>query len=378
MKVLFLSQGKLVSDHPGWHNALEKLKEEGEISDFQNIPYYSFADQFGWEAFYNHVINLCKNENYDLVYFHYFHGGKKQSPKNCIESLKKITYKPVIIVSAGDGFSDNWMRPDYPDDFKDASRFADITFSTQMGKAADKMIKWGANNVVYTPNSMCQVRFKADSIDLSFHQFDFDIVFVGSNNSYRLFNPISKAWFGAKYRNRLVNALFKRYGCKFGLYGNGWTYPCAQGAIPFNEQQNTFRRGRILVGGNPYSHSDYYSSNRVFFEISSGIPTVELAVPRLDRVLRNNDHCYFALDIKAVIDRCDELLNTDPIKLYQKASNAAKYIEEKHTQYHRMKFKINTVKRYIKNNFELDVEFPFFLPEVNLEEEKKFAIRRSR
>jgi hypothetical protein len=59
--------------------------------------------------------------------------------------------------------------------------------------------------------------------------------------------------------------------------------------------------------------------------------------------------------------------------LYNKAASASKYIEDKHTQYHRMKFKIETVKKYIANGRILDVKFPFFLPEVNLSEENKFA-----
>ena len=375
MKILFLSQGKQISDHPGWHNALEILKEEGKITDFLNIPYFGYAEKHGWQKFYEHVVEITKKEKFDLVYFHYFHKQGKPSPRKCIASLQQLKSRPIVITSCGDGFSDNWMLPDYPDDFKEVSKYADITFSTQMGKAADKMIRWGARNVVFTPNSMCQVRFKAQKVDLRSHKFDFDVVFVGSNNGNRLFNPISKRWYGAQKRNQLVRSLYKRYGKKFGLFGNGWSYSCAQGPTPFNEQQSTFRRGKIVVGGNPYSYSDYYSSNRLFFEVASGIPTVELSVPRLDKVLRHNDHVYFAKDINSLIKTIDKLLDSDPVELYKKAANAAKYIEEKHTQYHRMKFKIDTVKRYRENNFKLDVVFPFFLPEVDLKEEMKFATR---
>lgn len=113
----------------------------------------------------------------------------------------------------------------------------------------------------------------------------------------------------------------------------------------------------------------------MFFEIASGIPTVELYVPRLDKVFRNNDHCYFANDIDHVVERCEQLLKEDKEELYTKAAKAAKYVEEKHTQYHRMKFISDTVKRYLNNDRKLNVEFPFFLPEVNIEKESKFSIR---
>ena len=375
MKILFLSQGKQISDHPGWHDALIKLKNEGEIVDFLNIPYFGYAEKHGWDSFYSEVVNLCKEKDFNLVYFHYFHSKGKPSPRKCMEALWALPHRPVIITSVGDPFSDNWMRPDYPEDFKEASRMADITFSTQMGRAADKMLKWGAKNIVYTPNSMCQVRFQAHGIDLTSHKFDFDVVLVGSKNNSRLFNPISKFWWATRQRETLVKTLYKRYGKRFGLFGNGWDCSSSQGPTPFNNQQQTFRRGRIVVGGNPYSYSDYYSSNRIFFEISSGIPTVELAVPRLEKVVRDNDHVYFTKDISTMSKTIDKLLDTSPEELYGKAAKAAQYIADNHTQYHRMKFKIDTVKRYIDNKNNLDVHFPFFLPEVNLENEKKYAIR---
>ncbi|MEJ5352688.1 MAG: glycosyltransferase [Melioribacteraceae bacterium] len=375
MKLLFLSQGHKVTDHPGYHDALIKLKNEGFISDFFNLPFFGYAKEHGWDGFYNEVVRLCKEENFDIVFFQFFHSNAISDPTNYVEILKKLDKPPIIISSCGDGFSDNWMRHDYPNSFKQISRMADITFSTQMGKAADKMINWGANNIVLAPNGMCQVRFKAQNVDLSHHKFEYDIVFVGSNNGNRLFNPISKHWWGAKKRQELVKALFKKFGNRFGLFGNGWNYPCSKGPIPFDQQQNVFRKGRIIVGGNPYSLSDYYSSNRLFFEIASGIPTVELYVPRLDKIFRNNDHCYFVNDIDEVVERCEQLLKEDKEELYIKAAIAAKYVEEKHTDYHRMKFMLDTVKRYIKNNKKLDVDFPFFLPEVDLNEEQKYAKR---
>lgn len=191
-----LSQGKEIADHPGWNDSLVQLKCEGEISDFTNLPYLGYAEVNGWDAFYEKIINLCEKEKFDLVYFHYYHRKGKPSPRKCMQTLLLLPYRPVIITRSGDPFSDNWMKPRYPEDFQNASRFSDIRFSTQMGKAADKMIKWGAKNVVYTPNSMCQVRFKANQIDIENHIFDFDVVFVGSKNTSR--NPLSRNYWAAK------------------------------------------------------------------------------------------------------------------------------------------------------------------------------------
>lgn len=377
MKVLFLSQGRKVEDHPGWDWSLKKLKEEGFIEDYLNVPWQGYGETHGWNSFYRHVVDTAKAGKFDVVYFHYFHRRDVPSPANCIKALKELSNKPTVIVSGGDPFSDNWMPPRYPANFRIAAGLADIVFSTQMGRAAEQMQKkWGAKNVVYTPNSLCPVRFSNHAIDPTTHKFDFDIVMVGSRNGLLGRNVITRHTFRAFERTRMVKALCNHFGKRFGLFGHGWDGLISnQGPAPFDEQQKYFQRGRVLVGGNPYSFSDYYSSNRVFFEIASGVPTVELKVNRLDKVLRDGDQVYFADNVDGVIAKCEELLQQDPVELYAKAARAAKEIVERHTQYHRMKFKLDTVRRYRENGNRLDVVFPFFLPEVDLQEEMKYAAR---
>lgn len=377
MKILFLSQGHKITDHPGYHDALIKLKSEGFISGFLNLPFFGYAKENGWDGFYNEVVSLCKEENFDIIYFQYFHSRQIPDPTKCIENLRNLGKTPIIITSCGDGFSDNWMRHDYPKSFKQISRLADITFSTQMGKAADKMMNWGAKRVVLSPLSMCQVRFKTLIIEAKNHKFEYDLVFIGSNNGPRLFNPTSKHWWGSLDRKRLVKALFRKYGKRFVLFGNGWDLPCSQGPIPFHLQQKYMQKGRVFVGGNPYSFSDYYMSNRPFISIASGIPTIELYVPRLDKIFRNNDHCYFVNDVDQVIERCEQLLKVDKEELYGKAASAAKYVGAKHTDFHRMKFMLETTKGYLENGNRLDIVFPYFLPEVNLETEHNHSLKHN-
>lgn len=376
MNVLFLSQGKKIEDHPGWHDALIKLQSEGFIDSFRNIPFYGYAEKYGWEGFYNEVVRLCNDEHFDLVYFHHFHGGKgiQITPRKCIEKILQLDKRPIVITSVGDLFSYNWMMPYYPEHFKEASRLADITFSTQMGNSADLMINWGANNVVLSPLGMCQKRFKAFE-RTKIASYEFDLVFVGSRGKIKRINPISKAWWTSIKRTKVVKELHNHFNDKFGLYGHNWNFKYSQGPISFDLQQETFRKGRFAIDAPALFCSDYYSSNRHLFQIASGVPTIMFETPRLKNLYRENDHCYYVSEGDQLIDRIEEILKIQDDELIYKANNAAKYIQQSHTQYHRMKFKIDTVKRYIANNNKLDVKFPFFLPEIDLEMEKKFAIR---
>lgn len=380
MKVLFLSQGVKIDDHPGWQWSLDQLKKEGMVESYLNLPWRGVVQAQGWQAFYDTVVEEVKRSRFDIVYFHYFHApGRVKgfiSPRECISRLRQLPSSPVILTSCGDGFSDSLLFPHYPVMFREMARQADITFSTQMGRAADLMMTWGTKNIVYTPNSMCPLRFKTMHIRPKTHCFDFDVVFIGNRARFALMNPLSRNLYESWKRTKLVNTLIDQYQERLGLFGAGWGKVVAcRGPVSFGELQKTFQRGRVAVGGNPFSHSDYYSSNRVFFEIASGVPTVELCVPRLDRVLRNQEHCYFCDSLEALVETCERLLKADPEMLYSRAASAADYVATHHTQYHRMKFKLDTARRYLANNRKLDVRFPFFLPEVDITQEYRFAVR---
>ena len=378
MKVLFLSQGFKIADHPGWDYALRQLQKERFITGFVNLPYRGYAAQNGWTAFYQHVVELCGADSFDIVYFQHFHGNDRNSRGvgQCMNSLRKLALMPTIITSCGDPFSANWMGPHYPLQFQEASSHADITFSTQMGRAADKIVGWGGKNIVLSPLASCPVRFQMKSVCVETHPFDFDVVWIGSCNRSHFPNLTSRSFIAASQRNRLVRALSSHYQNRFGLFGHNWKgVPSWQGPVPFNEQQSAFQRGRIVIDALPYSVADYYASNRPFFSIISGIPTVMLSVKRLDHILRDQDHCYFCSTPDEIIATCDRLLSMDPDVLYGRARNAANYVAERHTQYHRMKFKLDTAMRYRRNGNHLDVNFPFFLPEIDLNDEMKHAIR---
>ena len=373
MKVLFLSQGRNIQNHPGWEWSLGRLKGEGFISDYMNLPWVGYGEEHGFDALYSHIVELVKMEHFDVVYFHCYHNGGRPSPEKCIRELKALPNAPVVMTSCGDSFNNDWRPPFFPVEFQGASRAADLTFATQMGKGAKKMLRWGAKRVILAPNSLCPVRFKAHSINPSTHKFDFDVVMIGSHNGGGM-NPFNAFFWRAKERERLVYALSKHFGKRFGIFGRGWgNLTGAQGPCAFDTQQLTMQRGRVLVGGNPYTDSDYYSSNRVFFEVASGVPTVELAVNRLDHILRDGDQVYFADDIDGVIATVEGLLKEDPVALYAKAAKAAKAMADHHTQYHRMKFKLACAKAFMKDGDSFKPPFDYFLPEVDLAEETKFA-----
>jgi len=379
MNVLFLSQGTTLDTHPGWHWALNQLQHEGVIENFLNIPYIGYAQKYGWKAFFDHAVALCQRSHYDVVYFQHWHGGANSAPEkeieSCIGQLSKLVPRPIILTSCGDPYSHTFFQPHYPKCFRVMSRLADITFSSQMGLAADKMMSWGTQNIVFTPLAACPVRFKPSPIDTQTHSFEFDVVWIGNRNQAR--NPLNRNFFQGRHRAHVVRALESAYGKQFGLFGYDWAgMKSWRGQVPFDEQQSYFRKGRVVVDARALSFADYYASDRPFYIAISGVPLVMCRTPRFDRILRANDQCYFVDSPEETVETCNRLLKSDPEELYAKAAQAASYVAEHHTQYHRLKFKLDTAMRYRANRNQLDVRFPFFLPEVDVQDETRYAVRR--
>jgi hypothetical protein len=380
MKLLFLAQGKTVDNHPGFDDAFQKLVEEGVISCYHAIPYLAYAAKGDWQELWDRVVALCRDDAIDLVFFQFYHRRGNPSPEPCIRRLRDLPQKPTIFTSAGDPFSCDWRLPDYPASFKQCSRLCDLTFSTQMGKAADKMAAWGARNIVLSPLSVCQKRFVKDhQTDPSTHKFDFDLVMVGSHNKPWP-NPFHHHFWGFRKRMEVVSALYKRYGKRFGLFGRGWDgWNCWQGPIPFDEQQTAFRRGRLVVDGYPYSTADYYLSDRPFFALAAAIPVITYCVPRIVTLLRPDEHWYLFGDTPGLLRLCDRLLAQNAENLYDKANAAARYVEARHTQYHRMKAIVQTASTYHmetqRNQPHAFPLLPFFLDGRALSQERAFAVR---
>ena len=378
MRILYLSQGRKIEDHPGHHDALNRLTHEGFVENFFNLPCLGYAESHGYRALWREIIRLAKKNRSEIVYFQYFHHPRNEDPRECIEKLKRLPDSPVIVSSSGDPFSVDILPPHYPLSFKQCVQSSDIVFSTQMGNAAKAMVDWGAKYVILLPNSMCQVRFASSDVDLSTHSFDFDVCFIGSKNQGH--SPLSRHFWKGRERSLLIRSLEKRYGKKFGLFGHGWDGRLSwQGPILFEDIQVTFRRGRVLVDGNPYSSYDYYSSNRPFFAIATGIPTVLLNVPRLDKVLSPFLHCHYANNSSEIINICDHILDADPKEVYRRSALAAKDITDRHTQYHRMKFLVDVCQTFRESGASLTsscFDFPYFSSETKIPDEYPYCFYR--
>lgn len=375
MKLLFLMQGEKLEDHPGFHDAFLRLRNEEMLSAYEVIPYYGYAKKYGWKAFYHEVVRKAAEMEADAVFFHCFH-GPIPSPEDCIIRLKQMNPAPVVVTSVGDPFSYlSFDKNYYPESFRITARMADLVFSTMMGHCAQKMKSWGAKNIVLMPNGICQARFAPVQSSTS---TEYDVLFMGSNQQVK--DP-RHFMLGrqCRYRKRLVSILYDVYGKKFGLFGRGWNGKYNDhGVFPFDQQLQYACKGRVLFGGYPGSREDYYESNRIFMQGAAPVGMVDWYVPRLDKIFRDGDHVEFCRNKTEMVKKIDQLLELSPNELIERGERRSKFIFSRHTQYHRMKLAVEVLKEMCSARREgrraQKPKLDFFLPEVDLDNELKYAI----
>jgi hypothetical protein len=341
VRLLFLIQGRTPQDHPGYHDGCLRLMAENTLSAYLPFCYYGdHTEGVDWRLRWISLLDQAKLFLPDVVFCQFFHGRIKHT-RFLIEGLRSLPSRPTIASSCGDPFVPGLSFHNFPKPLRDSTRLADISFFTQMGAGATSAARWGAKNIVLWPHGICQVRFGLPMWS-DHNAADFEVVFIGSHVVGR--NPVSSLARAARARTALVLSLAKRYGKRFGLFGRGWSgLECWQGPVPYEMQGDTLQRGRLVVGGYPHSCADYYLSDRPFIAIGSGVPFLDYAVPKVDRIFRPGEHWYLYHDEQELLSTCDKLLETEGTSVALKAQAAADYVHSRHTQYHRMKFAIETM-----------------------------------
>jgi hypothetical protein len=379
MRLLTLFQGNTPEDQIGYHTGFETLLAEGVLTAYRPLAWLGLVNQLDWEGFCSFVLKEAMDFTPDAIYFQFFHAPDSPALKGLIASLRRLPNMPVIAISGGDAFGwHRWMKHRFPEGFLRVANSADVTFVTAMGKCAAYLERRGVKNIVILPLGACQVRFKPMKLAVSDYGSEFDVVFLGRFNRCR--DPRSFLFYYDLKRKKLVNLLSRRYGKRFGLFGPGWSgQPSWQGTVPYSEQLDCCRKSQVVFGGTPGIYQDYYASDRPFIQGISGVPMVDWYVPRLNHLLRTEEHWHLVNNSESMIKVIDKLLESDPEILLKRSAATADYIFANLSQVAMMRFLVATLRQLreacLSGKAAPAPDIPFFLSEVNVEHEKRFAIR---
>ncbi|MBL8212156.1 MAG: glycosyltransferase family 1 protein [Bryobacterales bacterium] len=332
MRLLVLYQGRdAATDQPGYFHGYERLASEGMLEAHATLAYHGIAAARGWPAVWQEAESAARAMEADAICLQFFHGDSIPDPTAGIQRLRALPSKPLLFTTLGDGYGRILKR--VPASFRRASALADVSFLSGMGYVARQLAASGSRNLVLIPNGCCQVRFAAPA-SATPDRPDFDVAFIGS--LVRSSNPLSPYFWASRSRARFVDACERRYGSRFGLFGNGWQgRKCWQGPMPFTEQHRAYHRSALALGGIPHFSHDYYTSDRVFFAIASGVPFVDSWVRGVEHILEPDHDWWLARGLPDMFDICDRLLAMPAAERQALGDAARRTILARHTQYHR-------------------------------------------
>ena len=371
--LLVLSRGQ----HPGVDHALTRLACDGYLREGQHKRIDQGQDERAAHTTWKRLAASIAREQVELIVFHHYHSPSLPDPRDFVDQLRAMPHRPLIAFTGGDPFH-GLFKPALPELFKRLSAAADITLNTSAGVAADAITGSGAKRFALWPHSGGNVQSNKPSYPYKASDSEFDVVFVGSNNTSR--NPTNGFFWFSRKRERLIQTLTRKFGNRFAVFGNGWEgLSSAQGPVPFDAQIDTCRRARVVVGGVPYSPARYYMSNRPFIQIMSGVPFVDIAVEGVETILRDGEHWHLVDSIDRVADRCDDLLARPDAELEELGQLAANYVAARHASIDRWRGLLSTLvglrQSLLADDPPPNPDLHFFLPEVTIADELPLATR---
>lgn len=331
MNLLVLLQGQDPADQLGYHTAFQAAVSQGELSSYGAYPYRGHGAD--WAGYWEDVTRYAYESACDVVFCQFFHDRSIPDPTAALARLRTLPTKPLIAVSCGDPFGPR-HRP--PPSLLQSARMSDIVFSSSMGWLADELVRNGARRVVLVPLGACDIRFSPEAVSQHPSTGDFDVVFVGNRPGGR--NATDHLFWVGRRRAQAVAQLSRRFGPRFGLFGRGWDGVKGwQGPIPYVEQVAAYRRGSTIFGGYPGSKCDYYTSDRPFIAMTSGVPLVDISVPRVDRIIGPETGVALVNRRKDLVRSIENLLEADESQRLAMANSAQSAAFGGHMASHRVR-----------------------------------------
>lgn len=375
---LFITRGNGDgTSYPGIVDGLDRMVADGTLRGAAVMAINPTRAATTHSQFWSEVTSHVRRRGTEFIVLHHYHSPQLPDVRSDIERLQALTPTPLVALTNGDPFFDKFFRPSFPDMFIQAAEVADVVLTTSMGQSADHLAERAGCRTALWPPGACQTRFGAVARTAPTDP-DFRVVLIGSNNRPR--NPLRSYHWYSRRRERLVRQLSRRFGDGFALFGHGWEGVRGwRGPVPYELQQEVCRKAEVVVGGVPFSPSRYYMSDRVFIQIASGVPFVDLRVEGVDSILRDGEHFHLADSIEEVVDRCDDLLARPSAHRREAGLAAAKFIISRHTEEERARSLFRTLlplRRSLLSGAPLPLpDLNFLLPEVDAAAESVLATR---
>lgn len=330
MKLLFISQGVTVDDQRSYATALTRAHVGGVPLEVVNIPFLAVLRTQGWKALWRQIIERAGAFLPDIVFFQFFHGFDDHGvdPTACLDELRTLKTPPLIFASLGDPYGFNFPFRRIPNRvLMTIARRGDAFFTTSLGRLSEYLASEGVKNIVFLPHAHDDANFTDGDLGQ-----DFDVAMVGS--CAVTLHPKMLPWTlrNSLQRKYVARRLWKRYGNRFGLFGNGWSgHPCWKGPIGFRDQLRLFRSCRCVVDAPAPVMVDYYASDRPFYIAGSGSPLVMHRIRGVERIFQDGVSAFYFDRLSEVTQACDHALSLDETTRMRNRAETMKLVKGRQT-----------------------------------------------
>lgn len=344
MRLFYLINEPYPDYQLGYRNAIEKLINSGDIED---CFFYSF--QVKYKVEFNSDVKLFENDlENQIIQFKptailFAHTASLFFSNYFFFQIEaSLGYKPVYALDERDVYGRIGKR--LPKELLFLSQKCDIVFLvTSGGWMYNEFKKNVKGELIYLPHVCDDFYFKND-IPQSGNK-KYDIVMIGNLAKSKI--PFASMP-GVFERINVAEQMYKRYGNKFAVFGNGWEkYPFAAGHISFFEQDKVLKESHLSIGIDHFFSYRQYFSDRLPIALFSGTPHLSLLTPDTNFLFEEEKHIFYFKNVKDALMQTDRILSGKINNMHDILSNAKNLIAEKYMEKIRMKKLVNCIKELI-------------------------------
>jgi hypothetical protein len=276
----------------------EHLLETGELASYDVFSFLMEAERL------LDVVDRCRP---GLIFWQ--HNNEFEVTASFLRKLKQTAAQPKLVYHDEDPYG-RFLKP-MPGPMRALLQEADLVFLGGLGRFADLARRYGARRVRFARHCFDSIRYGQPWTPTL--ERETDAVMIGNYGGHWI--P-GRSFTGAKTRRRLAQALSRRYGRRFALYGSRWEgIPSARGRLPFVDQEKAIQSAWVSVNWDHFDDVPFYHSNRLPISLAAGVPHVTSRHAGYDALFGGCEALFAVDSVDEAVATVGYLLSLPPERL---------------------------------------------------------------
>ncbi len=308
MRLFYLPNENTEGDQVGPRQAFVHLLNDGTLSAAQAYSYYVERKKHASQhAALRHLHAAIAAFAPDVIFWQHLHDGYPVD-EGFFASLKALPSRPKLVAHEADAYGRYVKRMD--GSLKRLLAACDLAVVVGLGDLARLVREAGAPRLIYSPNSVDDVRFGQPWQPTSTETREWDALMIANLHCLKRI-PWLHLPGGAK-RKRLARLFHRAHGTRFAVFGSGqgWQGEAfCRGPVPYDAQEPTLRRAWLSINWGQFDAIPMYASDRLVISLASGAPHITNWQPGYDALFAGARSLFTVRSPEEALDVADELLS---------------------------------------------------------------------